>query len=439
MTNILLTPYDGAILGPIAKFLGWIMDLIYMFIYNVFGIENVGLSIIILTIFIYTIMLPFTIQQQKFTKLQQKMQPEIKEIQDKYKGKKDEASVNAMNRETQLIYDKYGVSPMGSCLQTIIQMPIWFALYRVFYNVPAYIGSIKDKFMTVADEIVKYDGFADIMSKIQKDLKITTTVKPDFVVSETNTIEDVKNSIIDVIYKIPSLDSLVNPNADGETYFKSLESVNEIINTGIEEFNQFNLFLGMNISDTPWNIITSSFKNGNYLLIIAALAIPVIYFFVQRLSLKLSSASTGKKNDATDMMTQQMNTMTKTMPIMMVFFCFITPVGLGIYWIVAAAYRAVQQVIINKHYEKVGIEKIIEKNKEKAKKKREKKGIYEDQIRNAASINTRSIQSKANVSTFVEDEKKLEEANKAKSNAKQGSLAAKANMVREYNERNSRN
>ena len=56
MTNILLTPYDGAILGPIAKILGWIMDVVYVFMYETFGIENVGLSIIILTIIIYTLM-----------------------------------------------------------------------------------------------------------------------------------------------------------------------------------------------------------------------------------------------------------------------------------------------------------------------------------------------------------------------------------------------
>ena len=163
MTNILLTPYDGAILGPIAKLLGVIMDAIYMFMYNVFGVENVGLSIILFTIVIYTLMLPLTYQQQKFSKLNQAMQPELKAIQDKYKGKKDEASQMAMNSETQMIYDKYGVNPMGSCGQMLIQMPILFALYRVFYNVPAYISAVRDKFIVIADEIMTYDGFAEIM------------------------------------------------------------------------------------------------------------------------------------------------------------------------------------------------------------------------------------------------------------------------------------
>ena len=82
MTGIVLTTYSGAILGPIAKILGWIMNLIYEGVSNLFGIESVALSILIITVVIYTALLPFTIKQQKFAKLQQKMQPEIQKIQE---------------------------------------------------------------------------------------------------------------------------------------------------------------------------------------------------------------------------------------------------------------------------------------------------------------------------------------------------------------------
>lgn len=438
MTNILLTPYDGAILGPIAKLLGTIMDAIYMFLYNTFGIENVGLTIIILTIIIYTLMLPLTFKQQKFTKLQQKIQPELRAIQEKYKGKKDEASQMAMSNETQMLYDKYGINPMGSCFQMLVQMPIWLALYRVFYNVPAYVGTVKEKFVGIAEEIVQYDGFAEIMTKIQTDFSVNSTVKPDFIVSDTNTIENVKNFVIDIIYKVPSIDTLISRTEEGKVvYFKSLDSVSAIVDSGVEAFHEFNYFLGLNISDTPWNIMKSSFSQHNYMIALLAISIPVIYFFIQKISLKLSTASTSN-NDQNDMMSKQMESMNKTMPLMMVFFCFITPVGLGIYWIVSAAYRSLQQVLLNKYFDSMDIEDIIEKNKEKAKKKQEKRGIYENQIRERAAMNTRSIQSKANVETFAESERKLEQANMTKANAKPGSLAAKANMVREYNEKNSR-
>lgn len=436
MTNILLTPYDGAILGPIAKLLGVIMDAIYMFMHNIFGIENVGLSIILFTIVIYTLMLPLTYKQQKFSKLSQAMQPELKAIQEKYKNKRDEASQMAMNNETQMIYDKYGVSPMGSCAQMLIQMPILFALYRVFYNVPAYITAVRDKFLVIADDIMAYDGFADIMTKIQTDYKVTLNVKPDFVVSDTNTIDQVRNFIIDVIYKVPSIDSLVKPNADGEVYFTSLDSVTEIMNSGVEAFHEFNFFLGLNISDTPWNIITENFASKNFLLVFAALLIPLLSYLTQVLSFRLMPNANNDKNNQNDMMAQQMKMMNKTMPLMSLFFCFTLPVGLGIYWVVSAAYRSVQQVIINKVISNMSLDDIIEKNKEKAKKKQEKRGVYENKIREAAAVKTRTIESKANINNYAElDKNGYDNSNRT---YKPGSMAAKANMVREYNERNSR-
>ena len=171
MSGIVLTAYDGAILGPIAKALGWIMNGIYIGLYNLFGIESVTLSIIIITIIIYMCMLPLTIKQQKFSKLSMKMQPEIQAIQAKYKGKKDQASMMAMNEETNLIYQKYGVSPTGTCLPMLIQMPILFALYRVFYNIPAYIPRVKENFTDLVNNIMVADGYKESLANLMNDYK----------------------------------------------------------------------------------------------------------------------------------------------------------------------------------------------------------------------------------------------------------------------------
>ena len=146
--DIILTQYSGAILGPIAKLLGWVMNGIYIVLDKI-GIQDIGLTIIILTMIIYLCMLPLTIKQQKFSKLSQKMQPELNAINKKYQGKKDQASMMAMQEETQAVYEKYGVSMMGSCVQMLIQMPLLFALYRVFLNVPAYVSGVKNNFSTL--------------------------------------------------------------------------------------------------------------------------------------------------------------------------------------------------------------------------------------------------------------------------------------------------
>lgn len=84
----LLTQNSGKILGPIAKVLGYLMNAIYVFMDKFLNIQNVGLTIIVFTIVIYFCLLPLTYKQQKFSKLSQKMQPELNAINKKYQGKR---------------------------------------------------------------------------------------------------------------------------------------------------------------------------------------------------------------------------------------------------------------------------------------------------------------------------------------------------------------
>jgi len=431
--DMLLTKYSGAILGPIAKGIGWIMNGIYMGM-SAIGVNNVGVSIILLTIVIYLILFPLTYRQQKFSKLSQKMQPELKAVQDKYKGKKDQASMQAMNNETQLIYQKYGISPMGSCLQLVIQMPILFALYRVFYNVPAYITSVKDGFTGLVDKVVQADGFADTMSTIVTTFKISS-VKPDW----TTSGDTLKNYVVDVLYKLPStawgsIPSGATTEEAGKyliNYFPDMQAEIEQTATHLDKVNYF---LGLNISDSPLNIVKSSFATGSWGLIILAVLFPILAYLTQMLNIKLTPQTTN----AGDQTAQTMKTMNLMMPLMSLVFCVTLPIGLGIYWIIGAVVRSIQQVILNKHFDKMDLEEIIDKNKEKVAKKKEKQGIAQKQISNAAAIRTRQIDAKANINTDSKDDGAYDRAQEIKSNAKAGSLAAKANMVKDFNEKNSR-
>ena len=96
------------------------------------GITNIGLSIILFTLVVYLLMTPLQIKQQKFSKLNAVMQPEIQKIQKKYNGKKDQDSMMKQNEEISAVYQKYGVSPTGSCVQLLVQMPVLLALYQVW-------------------------------------------------------------------------------------------------------------------------------------------------------------------------------------------------------------------------------------------------------------------------------------------------------------------
>lgn len=437
MSDILLTAYPGSILGPIAKLLGILMDWIYSGISNITGgrVESVVLSIVIITIIIYMCLLPLTIKQQKFSKLSQKMQPEMQAIQAKYKNKKDQASMMAMQEETQLLYQKYGISPMGSCVQMLIQMPILFALYRVFYNIPAYLSGVKSSFTGLVDSIQQTSGYQNTLVSLMEKYNVVTSSGLNASNAASKLADasgdTLNNFIIDILYKLPSKgwDALM----DGK-FFDGIQSAVEKTHDALLHFNYF---LGLNISDTPWYIIKSNFtdKPDKWLLfVILALLIPVLSYLTQMLNIKLMPQATN----GNDQMASQMKMMNLMMPLMSLFICFTVPVGLGIYWICSALVRGIQQFFVNRHIENLDLEAVMAKNEEKAKKKREKMGLSEDYIKKAAQIKTKSIDNKANVSVSAGTEEKLAKAAEYKANAKAGSLASKANMVKEFNERNSR-
>lgn len=419
--DIILTQYSGKILGPIAKLLGWVMNGIYIILDKI-GIQDIGLTIIILTLIIYLCMLPLTIKQQKFSKLSQKMQPELQAIQKKYKNKKDQASMQKMQQETQEVYQKYGVSPTGSCLQLCITFPILLALYRVIVNVPAYVNSVKGVFSNMVDGIYQTDGFAKILTSFVESEKISN-LSVDFTADDAGVV---KNYIVDLLYKMPS---------DGwNTLQEKFSNLSDVIESTHEQLDPMITFLGLNITDSPLTIIKSSFSSHTWFMIILALLVPIISLLTQVINIRqMPQPAANGDNDA---MAAQMKTMNTIMPLFSFVMCFTVPVGLGIYWIAGAAFRGVQQFFINKHMEKIDLNDIVAKNQEKAKKRREKKGISEEEMRRAANINTkRDVILDTSVSS-EEKESKLKEAEEKKKNVKSTSLAAKANLVREFNEGN---
>ena len=425
MNEIYLTAYDGAFLGPIAKALGWIMDKIYIFLSSVCHIDSIALTIIIFTVFIYLCLFPLTYKQQKFSVLTRKMQPELNAIQKKYKGKKDQASMMAQQEETQMVYDKYGVSPMGSCVQMLIQMPILFALYRVFYNVPAYISSVKGIFTDVVNGIMATNGYADKMADLYKSANLKGVT---FDASAKGT--EMSNSIIDVLYKLSE--------SGWDALADSFPNLADVISTTSDNLRDINYLFIMNISDTPWNLIKSAWADKLWVLLICAILVPVVSYLGQVINMKLMpTADTGDSgNPQADQMAQQMKMMNRVMPLMTLFIAFSCPVGLVLYWTMGSVVRIVQQIFLNRHFDKIDLESIIEKNKKKAAEKKEKRGIRQSQIYEAARMSTKdnSLSARANLST--ENKEALEKAEAARSRAKSGSMASKANMVKDFNERN---
>lgn len=84
-----------------------------------------GFAIILFTLSVRLVTFPLNMQQIKSSKAMQELQPQLKALQEKYKNDKE-----ALAREQMALYKEAGVNPLGGCLPMLVQMPIWFALYR---------------------------------------------------------------------------------------------------------------------------------------------------------------------------------------------------------------------------------------------------------------------------------------------------------------------
>ena len=145
-------------------------------------------------------------------------------------------------------------------------------------------------------------------------------------------------------------------------------------------------------------------------------------------------------NDQASAMANSMKTMNMVMPLMSAFFCFTFPVGLGIYWIASAVVRSAQQFAINRHLDKMNIDDLVNENMKKIEAKRAKEGLPPQKITNQANQSTKNINTKidkGSSNTNAEERtRKVEESYQNARNAKPGSITAKANMVRDFDEKN---
>ena len=122
LTDLVDFGWFGFISRPLFYFLKWIYHYI----------PNYGWAIVVMTIIINTVLFPLKVKSWRSMQKMQKVQPEIKSIQEKYKkyAMRDPRK-QEMNKEVMAVYQREGVSPMGGCLPMLLQMPIWFALYSM--------------------------------------------------------------------------------------------------------------------------------------------------------------------------------------------------------------------------------------------------------------------------------------------------------------------
>ena len=429
---LFLTAHDG-LLGPIAQIFGYLMNGIYLGLDRI-GIGNIGIAIIIFTLITRLILYPFTVKQQKSSKIMAIIQPEIKAIQAKYEGKQDQQSMMAQQAEIKAVYEKYGTSMTGSCVQLLIQMPIIFALYRVIMNVPAYVPAIKEKFMTIVNSMLNDTGAVDKLIKFHQDNNLDRLISLEKQLHNFAgpTEEIQKNYIIDFLYKL-------NPSQFGNLIANFSTEIQNQITAEYDVIEKANTFCGVNLSTAPSAI---GFTLSPYLLI------PILAALSQYLSVWLmqkQNKSKVNKNDENDTMQQTMNSMNIMMPIMSAVFCWGFAAGIGVYWIATSVFMVLTQLIVNKQLEKIDIDKMIKENVEKANKKRAKKGlppISEVQAANNIKKMEENIErkEKERENLITSQKQHIEDADKFyfSDETNPDSLFAKANMVKKYNDKNNK-
>ena len=357
---MILTQNSGIIMGPVSKLLGFIFNAIYT-LFNSMGVESIALSIVVFTILIRLILFPFTLKQTRSSKIQNYLRPEFNKITKKYKGKKDQESMLAQQKETRELQEKYGIKMTQGCLTSILQFPVFIGLYNVIQNIPAYVPKVKAMYEPIASEIMKTENGYSIMSQFVDDNKITRIASKliEFKTSTDATSGDgLKsfNSVIDILYRCN--DDLFTKLTAA---FSSNPAVGSLIAENKSQIEAINHFIfGINLSEEP------GFKLS------AALIIPIAAFICQFLSmLVVPMNETGDpQQDA------QMKSMKRSMyfmPFMSLFITIKAPAGLGIYWAVSAFVGFLITVGINFYYDHIDMEALVEKQKAKAAKEIEKR------------------------------------------------------------------
>lgn len=321
--------------------MGFIIEFIYNFI------PNYGVALILFTILIKLLILPLNLKSQRSMVKQQKLMPQIQELQRKYANDKEK-----LNKEMMELYQANGANPATGCLPLLLQFPIIIGLFQVIQKPLSYMLRVNFNAPENINKVI------ELQQIVANNPDLSAMAPGGFLES---TMEGLANN-----FQIAMSNFAANPAVQGFSDW--------VIN-----FN----FLGLDLSRYPsevWgplNSLLTGQVSPQLWTTLPLLLIPVLSGLTSWLLSKMSgsnSPQTSAAADGTNTAASMNKSMMLMMPIMSILFTFSLPAGVGLYWIVSNVAQMIQQyftvVYFKKKEENTVVIDTVKKNRKDRKKHR---------------------------------------------------------------------
>ena len=284
---------------------GYALNIIYSLI------KNYGIAIILFSILLKLLLLPLSIKQQKTVKKTEKIQKELKVIQERYKN-----SPEKLNQEMMALYKREDMSPFSGCLSSIVQIIILLAMFSLVRNPLTYMLHIDNNKIQSVEQFIKKEDGETSLNQAYPEISVIKYIDNN---RKTIEIKDDKD-----------------------------ETKSEKIN--LEEMYINMKFLGLDLSDIP----QQNYNN------IEVFIIPILYVISSLISIKMTtnmqkkdkSKDDTKEENEEDMVMQMNKSMSLTMPFLAVMVSLLAPLGLALYWLTNNILMIFERLILNKVLEK---------------------------------------------------------------------------------------
>lgn len=369
--------------ATITKPFAWFMVRLYEWT------GNYGLSLILFALAVNLILSPFMAKSKKSTMRTTRLQPKINELQKRHEGNQQK-----LNEEMQKLYREEGINPMSGCLWTLIPFPILIALYSVIRQPLSRMMFVSTEAVTALQNFLVEKGWYAIPEKADAyyEIKLANLVHEHW----------------------GEVQSAISSGAEalkGQDFSRLIDM----------DFS----FLGMNLGNTPnWRMWQIDFSNkAVWLPALGLFLIPLVATFFSWFSMKVAQLGNPQQDNAAAASMKSMNLM---MPLMSLWFCFIMPAAMGVYWISNSIFGMVRDFILTKIFKAQLDKEDAEKNaKRDARERQLELNRIETERKHAEGI------SEANENTSKKKQKAYEkqQSNERKAAIEKEERAARREML----------